>query len=77
MLRPTWYTLASLAAAATLGWSLGQWYADTPIGFSHYGASYVDWDARREEVKDAFVTSWEAYSQYAWGKFPVFPMPVF
>lgn len=27
------------------------------------------WDAHREEVKDAFVTSWDAYAQYAWGKF--------
>jgi hypothetical protein len=27
----------------------------------------VDWDARREEVKQAFVTSWEANEKYAWG----------
>ena len=27
----------------------------------------VDWDTRREEVKEAFVTSWDAYSRYAWG----------
>jgi hypothetical protein len=27
----------------------------------------VDWDARREEVKEAFVTSWDAYSKNAWG----------
>lgn len=27
------------------------------------------WDGHREEVKDAFVTSWDAYAQYAWGKF--------
>lgn len=25
------------------------------------------WAGHREEVKDAFVTSWDAYSKYAWG----------
>ncbi|KAL3426365.1 glycosyl hydrolase family 47 [Phlyctema vagabunda] len=27
-----------------------------------------NWDARREEVKNAFVISWDAYSKYAWGQ---------
>lgn len=27
----------------------------------------VDWDERRERVKDAFVLSWDGYEQYAWG----------
>ncbi|KAF3387458.1 Mannosyl-oligosaccharide 1,2-alpha-mannosidase [Penicillium rolfsii] len=31
-----------------------------------YKDSY--WNSRREEVKDAFVTSWDAYAKYAWGK---------
>jgi mannosyl-oligosaccharide alpha-1,2-mannosidase len=29
----------------------------------------VDWDLRRERVKEAFVLSWDGYEQYAWGKF--------
>jgi endoplasmic reticulum Man9GlcNAc2 1,2-alpha-mannosidase len=29
----------------------------------------VDWDARRERVKEAFILSWDAYEQYAWGTF--------
>ncbi|KAG7289798.1 hypothetical protein NEMBOFW57_006174 [Staphylotrichum longicolle] len=33
-----------------------------------YSASLVDWDARRDEVKEAFVTSWQGYSRYAWGQ---------
>jgi hypothetical protein len=28
----------------------------------------VDWDARRERVKQAFVLSWDGYEQYAWGQ---------
>ncbi|KAI9757105.1 MAG: hypothetical protein M4579_003583 [Chaenotheca gracillima] len=27
----------------------------------------VDWDGRRERVKEAFVLSWDAYEKYAWG----------
>ena len=28
----------------------------------------VDWTARRERVKEAFILSWDAYSEHAWGK---------
>lgn len=31
------------------------------------------WLERREQVKGAFVTSWDAYEHYAWGIVPVFP----
>lgn len=27
------------------------------------------WDNRKEEVKEAFMTSWDAYEKYAWGAF--------
>ncbi|KAI4186922.1 MAG: hypothetical protein L6R41_003152 [Letrouitia leprolyta] len=30
-------------------------------------ASKVDWDDRREKVKEAFVLSWDGYEKYAWG----------
>lgn len=26
------------------------------------------WETHQQEVKDAFVTSWDAYAKYAWGK---------
>lgn len=29
--------------------------------------SAIEWDARREKVKDVFKTSWAAYEKYAWG----------
>ena len=29
--------------------------------------SSVDWDARRENVKEIFTLSWDGYEQYAWG----------
>jgi len=31
--------------------------------------SKVDWDERREQVKEAFTQSWDAYERYAWGMF--------
>lgn len=27
----------------------------------------VDWDERREKVKEAFTLSWDGYAKYAWG----------
>lgn len=32
----------------------------------------VDWDVRRERVKDAFILSWDGYERYAWGMFRTF-----
>ena len=30
----------------------------------------VDWGGRRDEVKDAFISSWDAYEAHAWGASP-------
>lgn len=44
---------------------------------SEYGLGFSpldrddDWDQQREEVRETFITSWDAYSKYAWGKSPV------
>ena len=34
---------------------------------------FVDWDFRREKVKEAFILSWDGYERYAWGMlgFPI------
>lgn len=32
----------------------------------------VDWDARREKVRDAFIVSWDGYEKYGWGEFRLF-----
>lgn len=41
---------------------------DRLLGLSTYKAWMpVDWNARREEVKQAFVSSWDAYEKYAFG----------
>ncbi|KAJ8132583.1 hypothetical protein O1611_g1038 [Lasiodiplodia mahajangana] len=46
---------------------LVRWTNDDPIGISHHVGNYVNWDTRREKVKSAFVTSWDAYCANAWG----------
>ena len=28
----------------------------------------VDWDERREKVKEVFMLSWDGYEKYAWGR---------
>ena len=33
------------------------------------GLAAVDWEDRRERVKEAFVLSWDGYEQNAWGEF--------
>lgn len=42
-----------------------------PIGQDSY------WEPHRQEVKDAFVTSWDAYTKYAWGKLSALRRVVF
>ena len=32
------------------------------------GGAKIDWEERRERVRDAFVVSWDAYEQDAWGE---------
>jgi mannosyl-oligosaccharide alpha-1,2-mannosidase len=51
-----------------LTWTALKWTEDDPIGISHNGSKLVDWDHRREEVKNAFIGSWDAYARHAWGE---------
>ncbi|KAI1761615.1 glycoside hydrolase family 47 protein [Hypoxylon sp. FL1150] len=44
-----------------------RWANDNPMGIYHHAGSYINWDARREKVRDAFITSWDAYLTNAWG----------
>lgn len=30
-------------------------------------AKSIDWEARREKVRDAFIVSWDGYEKHAWG----------
>ncbi|KAI0199849.1 glycoside hydrolase family 47 protein [Astrocystis sublimbata] len=46
---------------------LFKWTRDDPIGLYHHVGNYANWDARREQVKSAFITSWDAYLDNAWG----------
>ena len=34
---------------------------------SSTASTSVDWDDRREKVKEALMLSWDGYEQYAWG----------
>lgn len=43
------------------------WLNGSHIELGRHRSRVVDWDARREKVKEAFISSWDAYSKYAWG----------
>lgn len=61
--------IGGLCLSISFSWGYYQrLVADNPIGFGHYGSGLVDWNSRREQVKDAFVTSWDAYAKHAWGE---------
>lgn len=32
----------------------------------------VDWEERRQKVKDVFTVSWDSYETYAWGELRIF-----
>ncbi|RYC60100.1 hypothetical protein CHU98_g6108 [Xylaria longipes] len=56
-----------LILALSLALALYKWTKDDPIGLYHHAGRYVNWDTRREKVKSAFITSWDAYFANAWG----------
>jgi len=43
------------------------WLNGSHVELGRHRSRVVDWDARREKVKEAFISSWDAYSKYAWG----------
>ncbi|KAK3940536.1 mannosyl-oligosaccharide alpha-1,2-mannosidase [Diplogelasinospora grovesii] len=64
---PVRHMLAAVGFILAVTWGSARWFSDNPIGLSQYGTKFADWDSRRDEVKKAFVTSWDAYSRHAWG----------
>ena len=45
------------------------WTGFSPeTNFGGYPSTTADWDLRRQDVKEAFISSWDAYSKYAWGQ---------
>jgi mannosyl-oligosaccharide alpha-1,2-mannosidase len=68
-----------IAAAIALGVSLLLWLSSQTISSSlrwRWLPTHVEeWEDRRQQVKYAFVSSWDAYSIYAWGWLaPSFPV---
>ncbi|KAF2645607.1 mannosyl-oligosaccharide 1,2-alpha-mannosidase [Massarina eburnea CBS 473.64] len=69
----TWsaYKIPFLAAAIAFGVSLVLWLSNQPISSSlrwrWLPTPVEEWEDRRQQVKGAFISSWDAYSKYAWG----------
>lgn len=58
---------ALIAGVVALAVGLILWSRGPQAGLGHYASRGVDWDERREEVKGAFISSWDAYAEHAWG----------
>lgn len=65
--RPARRIIALLICAFAGVWGVARCFNDNAIGVGHYGAKFVNWDHRRNAVRNAFETSWQAYSENAWG----------
>jgi hypothetical protein len=79
MLRPSLRPLrlsarqVSIAGILSLAAAFLLWRKSPPeqLGFlAPPPPASAAWDSQRDEVRDAFVNSWAAYSKYAWGKAP-------
>ncbi|KAF6822030.1 Mannosyl-oligosaccharide 1,2-alpha-mannosidase 1 [Colletotrichum musicola] len=62
--------LMLLGSTVLAGLLLAGYFADSALTLPDQTvqSQAIDWNARREEVREAFVTSWHAYAKYAWGK---------
>ncbi|KAL3445772.1 seven-hairpin glycosidase [Aspergillus insuetus] len=48
-------------------WKWVQTLDQTEQTYDGIGLKNIDWESRREKVRDAFIISWDGYEQYAWG----------
>ncbi|KZF24627.1 glycoside hydrolase family 47 protein [Xylona heveae TC161] len=62
-----WLGLFSESSTLSLGESKSDKSAWRWLSKSSQKQSVVDWERRREFVKEAFTLSWDAYERYAWG----------
>ena len=60
-----WLGVFSSGPSKTSGGSTSK----APWNWVRTSETAVDWERRRQAVKEAFVLSWDGYEKYAWGQF--------
>ena len=50
------------------GGEMWKWLQGMEKGEPEKTSGKVDWEERREKVKDAFIVSWDSYEKHGWGK---------
>jgi hypothetical protein len=69
---PSARKITSFVGAILLGTSLVFWLLGNiklpEVKWRAPSTSDEEWQDRREQVKDAFTSSWDAYTKYAWGE---------
>ncbi|OJJ47465.1 hypothetical protein ASPZODRAFT_141057 [Penicilliopsis zonata CBS 506.65] len=56
------------------GEELWHWMQSLDSESENEGQEPIDWAARRERVRDAFIVSWDGYEKYAWGLDEYYPV---
>lgn len=71
-----WDTLGLKSSEATRDADLWSWMQSFGGSLSEGGkvgkTKSIDWEARREKVRDAFIVSWDSYAEHGWGTFRLF-----
>jgi mannosyl-oligosaccharide alpha-1,2-mannosidase len=69
-LGPKWVLMSALIGVLALlaGLYLGNPSVESALSYFRPMTRDSYWGEHREEVKDVFVSSWDAYSKYAWGR---------
>ncbi|BDD60582.1 mannosyl-oligosaccharide alpha-1,2-mannosidase [Monascus purpureus] len=66
-----WDTLGLKSSEATRDADLWSWMQSFGGSLSEGGkvgkTKSIDWEARREKVRDAFIVSWDSYAEHGWG----------
>lgn len=68
-----WFGIFSSAARIDVAKKVG---TNSWAWLNKSGSVGVDWNDRRERVKDAFKLSWDGYEKYAWGMYSL-PQPLY
>ncbi|KAL1965638.1 hypothetical protein VTN77DRAFT_5315 [Rasamsonia byssochlamydoides] len=64
-----WGNVRNIRPSTATGEELWNWVQslDSEAEKGTARSKRIDWEARREKVKDAFVVSWDGYEKYGWG----------
>lgn len=64
-----WGSPVAVGPVGEIGENLWKWTQTLDAEEEAASSKNVDWEERRERVKDVFTISWDSYEKYGWGEF--------